>query len=127
MGQFDPIIQRTTEKLYEDERLRSHLTDDEAKVVLGWAEQWITAQVSTVKDTTQATQIAQNEYARVRQSVGTMNTLAAKPGALNLGDAVKALQLRMQPQTQAQGAQPRETVFKILTELLTKTWQTQGK
>lgn len=121
MNEFDQIIQRTTEKLYEDERLRSHLADDEAKIVLGWAEQWLTTQISSAHDSATATQIAQSEFGRVRQSVSAMNALATKPGALNLVDAVAAIQ----PTVQAQSALPRGTVFKLLTELLSTLWRMQ--
>lgn len=140
MGQFDSIIQRTVEKLYEDERLRSHLTDDEAKTVLGWAEQWLTTQISSAHDSNAATQIAQNEFARVRQAVSAMNTLAAKPGALNLADAVSAINpLAAKPgalnpadaataipaSMQAQGALPRETLFKLITQWIATLWRTR--
>lgn len=119
MGQFDSTIQRAVEKLYEDERLRSHLTDDEAKIVLGWAEQWLTAQIAAARDAAAAAQIAQTEMTRVRQSVNALNGLAAKPGMLNLADAVAAIQ----PAVQAQTAATRLQVFKLVTGLLTALWR----
>lgn len=122
MPSFDKVIQRTTERLYEDERLRSNFTDAEAKIVLGWAERWIRTRVSSAKDDATATQIAQSELAHVRQPIGAMNALAAKPGTLNLAEAVAALQ-----PPQAQSVLPRETVFKLLTAWLTTLWQTPEK
>ncbi|MBI5033068.1 MAG: hypothetical protein HZB51_21310 [Chloroflexi bacterium] len=119
MALFDKIIQQTTERLYEDERMRSNFTDDEAKIVLGWAQNWITSQVRTAKTEAQAQQIAQSESTRVRQTVGTLNTLAAKPGALNLNQAIAALE----PQVKLQQAMPREKVFKLLTEWVTLLWR----
>jgi len=119
MNGFDQIIQRTTEKLYEDERLRSHLTDDEAKVVLGWAENWIQSQVSSAADATIAAQIAQNEFARVKQTVSAMNDLAAKEGTLNLAQAVAALE----PQLKTQQVISRQDVFKLLTQLVGALWR----
>ncbi len=119
MELFDKIIQQSTERLYEDERLRSHLTDAEAKIVLGWAENWITTQVRAAKNETQAQQIAQTESTRVRQTVSTMNTLAAKEGALDLTQAIAALQ----PQGKIQQAMSREKVFKLLTEWVTLMWR----
>lgn len=132
MNKFDQIIQRTTEKLYEDERLRSHLSDDEAKVVLGWAENWIQSQVSSAKDETVAAQIAQSEFARVKQTVSAMNDLAVKEGMLNLAQAVAALNLApavaaLEPQIKTQQAMSRQDVFKLLTQLVGKKWQMQGK
>ena len=123
MEPFDQIIQRTTERLYQDERLRSHLTDDEAQVVLGWAESWLETQIAAASDDAHAAQIAQSEFARVRQTVGAMNALAAKEGALGLAEAVAALE----PQIKTAQALPRETIFKLLTQLVGTMWRLQGK
>jgi hypothetical protein len=121
MELVEAIIQRTVEKLYEDEHLRSNLNDDEAKVVLGWAEDWLTAQIGAAEDENRARQIAQNEWARVRHAVSTMNALAAQPGALRLSEAVAAFE----PQMQGTATWPRTTVLQLLTEFITTLWRTE--
>ena len=121
MAPFEKTIRQATERFYEDERLRSNFTDDESKIVLDWAQRWIASRVALAKNDADAAQIAQSEIARVRQSVTAINTLAAKPGALTLAEAVAALQ----PQVQAASVMPREQVFKLVTELLSAMWQLQ--
>lgn len=123
MELIQAVIQRTVEKLYEDEQLRSNLSDDEAKVVLGWAEDWLTAQISAADDENRARQIAQYEWTRVRHAVSTMNALAEQPGALRLSEAVAAFE----PQMQVASILPRERVFKLLTQFIATMWQTQTK
>ena len=119
MELFDQITQQMTQRLYEDERLRSHLTDDEAQIVLGWAEGWLETQIAAADNDTHAAQIAQNEFARLRQTVGAMNTLAAKEGALSLAEAVAVLE----PQVKIQQAMSRQDVFKLLTQLIGTLWR----
>ncbi len=121
MELIEAVIQRTVEKLYEDEQLRSNLNDEEAKVVLGWAEDWLTAQISAADDENRARQIAQNEWTRVRHAVSTINALAAQPGALRLSEAVAAFE----PHMQVASILPRERVFKLLTQFIATLWQTQ--
>ncbi len=119
MAQFDKIIQNAAEKLYEDERLRSNLTDSEAKIVLDWAAGWITQQVNAARDEAGATQVAQNELARVRQTTTALNALAAKDATPRLADAIAAID--------AGGAQTsatltREQVLSLATTLATSLW-----
>ena len=123
MEPFEKTIRRTTERLYEDEKLRTNLQDDEAKAVLGWAEDWLFAKISAADDDNQAKQIAQDELTRVRQAVTTMNTLAAKPGALKLSDMVAAFE----PQMQAMTATPRAQIFKMLTEVISVMWRARDE
>jgi len=121
MDEFDQITHRALERLYEDERLRSHLSDDEAKIVMGWAQSWIETQVSAADDPAHAAQIAQSEMARVCATVSAMNALGAKPGELTLAQAIAALE----PQVKIQQTIPRENIFKILTELISTLWRMQ--
>lgn len=119
MAQFDRIIQNAAEKLYEDERLRSNLTDSEAKIVLDWAAGWITAQVSAARDEASAKEVAQNELARVRQTTTALNALAAKDATPRLADVIAAID--------AGGAQTsatltREQVLSLATTLATSLW-----
>ncbi len=119
MELFEKIVQRTTEKLYEDERLRSNMNDDESRIVLGWAERWLATQISAAEDEASARKIAQDEFTRVRQTVGAINALAAKPGVPRLSEAVAALET----QAQATRMRSREEVFKLLTELTSTMWR----
>ena len=121
MPQFDKIVQRAAENLYGDERLRSNLTDGEAKIVLDWAVKWIGEQVNAARDEPTAQQIAQTELARVRQTATALNALAIKPGALRLADAVAALAAGVQT---AQ-ALPREQVFALATQFASALWKLQ--
>jgi hypothetical protein len=119
MEPFEKTIRRVSERLYEDEKLRANLADDEAQVVLGWAQEWLTNKIGAATDENQAQQIAQDELTRVRQAVTTINTLAAKPGALKLSEAVAAFE----PQMQAMTATPRAQVFKMLTQVISVMWR----
>lgn len=119
MAQFDTIIQNASESLLEDERLRSNLTDSEAKVVLDWALEWISAQVNAARDEASAKQIAQSELVRVRQIMSTINALAKQPGPLHLADAVAALDALLQ----ANRVLTREEIFSLLTALTSALWQ----
>jgi len=119
MALFENVIQRAAEKLYEDERLRSNLTDSEAKVVLDWATGWINERVSAARDEASAKQIAQGELGRVRQTVSAMNALAAKPGTLRLADAIATLDAALS----AKQAYTREEVFALITALTSAAWK----
>lgn len=119
MAQFDKIAQSAAESLYEDERLRSNMTDGEAKVVLDWALGWISSQVNAGRDEASAKQIAQSELARVRQTVNAINALAKQPSPLRLSDAIAALDASL-PSNRAFS---REEIFSLLTVLTSATWQ----
>ena len=119
MAQFERTIRRAVEQLYEDERLRSNLTDSEAKIVLDWAAGWIESQVSNAPDDTRAIQIAQSELARVRQTTNAINALAKKPGTLRLSDAVATLDASLS----AKQAYTREEVFALITALTSAAWK----
>ena len=118
MPQFDKVVQNATEKLYEDERLRSNLTDREAKIVLDWAERWVTEQVSAARDETAARQIAQNELTRVRQAATALNALAAQDATPRLADALAAIDSG----AQASAAMTREEVLALATTLASALW-----
>ncbi len=119
MGKFDKVVQNAAENLYGDERLRSNLTDDEAKLVLDWALGRITAQVEAARDEATAKLVAQKELTRVRPTLTAINTLARKSGPLRLADAVAALEMSLaagKPLT-------REETLTLLTALSDKLWQ----
>ncbi|MBI3914311.1 MAG: hypothetical protein HY327_09035 [Chloroflexi bacterium] len=70
------ILQGVAEQLMEDERLRSNLDDDEAKIVLDWAIAWLGAQINAAADAPAAAQIAGAELGRVRDALKAVNASA---------------------------------------------------
>ncbi len=116
---FERVMEKVTETLYGDEQLRSNLTDDEAKIVLDWARQWIGAQVSAARDEASAKQIAQSELTRVRKTVRAINTFAKPPGVLRLADGVAGIESSLV------GSVPlsREQVLALLVTLAGAAWQ----
>ena len=123
MPPFDPIIQTAVEKLYEDERLRSNLTDRESKIVLDWAEHWVIEQVNAARDETAARQIAQNELTRVRQAATALNALAAQDATPRLADALAAIDSG----AQASAAMTREEVLALATTLASALWTLRAR
>ena len=120
---FEKIIQRVAEPLYEDERLRSNLADDEAKVVLDWAVHWIEEQMVPAKDESSAKQLAQRALERVRPVISAIDAFAAHPGELRLSDAVAALESLLVGNQKLS----RPQVFGLLTILAGATWRVQSK
>ncbi len=77
----DAILQGVAEQLMEDERLRSNLDDDEAKIILDWAIAWLGAQITPAADAPTAAQIAGAELARVRDALKAVNASAKESSA----------------------------------------------
>jgi hypothetical protein len=120
MAKYDQVVRNASESLLEDERLRSNLTDREAKIVLeDWALEWLETRINTARSEASAKQIAKNELARVRAVVSAINALAKKPGALRLAESVGALEesLRASP------AYTREEIFALLAALTSAAWK----
>ncbi len=122
MVPFDQVIQSTAENLFGDERLRSNLADDEAKIVLDWALGRITARVKTARDEATARLIAQNELARVRPVLAAINSLAKKPGTPRLADAVAAVE----PSVAVGQPLSRAEIMTLLTLIADKVWQARA-
>jgi hypothetical protein len=120
---FDKITQSISEQLYGDEKLRSNLADDEAKVVLDWAVHWIEEQMGSAKDESSAKQLAQRALARVRPVISAINAFAAHPGELRLSDVVATLE----PLLVGNQKLSRPQVFGLLTILAGATWQVQSE
>ncbi len=70
------IAERASESLYEDEKLRSNLTDTQAETVLGWASDWLDKQVNAAPNDAAAQKIAQTQGQKVRKIVSALNSLA---------------------------------------------------
>ena len=73
------IAERASENLYEDESLRSNLTDEQAEIVLRWASDWIAERAAAAKDEAAAAQTVARELTRVRAVIKGLNNLAAGP------------------------------------------------
>lgn len=116
--QVEHVAQPAAENLYEDERLRSNLSDSEASIVLNWAVQWIQGRLKEIVNDKTAAVVLQNETKRVRQAIASFNELAQKPGMIKLADAVNVLE----PPLQAQSLD-RDQVFRLLTEMTSITWK----
>lgn len=99
MQKYEQAVQSAAESLYGDERLRSNLTDSEAKVLLDWAVSWVAAQVNAARDEVGAKKIAQTELVRVRQVAGALNALAAKNAAPHLDEVIAAIRSGAQSST----------------------------
>ncbi len=113
------VAESASEALYEDERLRSNLTDSEANVVLTWATDWLTEQVNAASDATKAQQIAQREAARVRAALSAFNALGKQGTSLNLAEALAAVA----PVLESDPPFTREEIFTLLTALTSAAWQ----
>ena len=122
MQKYEQPIQRAAESLYGDERLRSNLTDSEAKIILDWAVSWVAGQVSAASDETSAKQIAQTELARVRQISSALNGLAAKNAIPRLEDAIAAINTS----TPTSAPLTREQVLSLATLFATAMWKIRG-
>ncbi len=72
------IAERASESLYEDEKLRSNLTDAQAETVLNWASDWLATQVCAASNDAAAQKIAQARVQQVRKIVSAVNALAGK-------------------------------------------------
>ena len=91
MQKYEQAVRSAAESLYGDERLRSNLTDSQAKIILEWAVGWVAGQVNAAKDEVSAKQIAQGELTRVRQIASSLNALAAKNAAPRLDEVIAAI------------------------------------
>ncbi len=96
MASFDKVVSSAAENLLGDERLRSNLTDDVAKVAMDWALARVQAQASTAKDEATAKQNVQGELTRVRPILIAVNQVFAKQAAPNVADVVAALKPLLQ-------------------------------
>ncbi len=92
MAPFERIVSRIAEQLLEDERLRSNLTDAEAKTVLDWGLMWLERQIAQARDEEQARRIAASAALRVRQVLETINEGTATRQKGDLSSALKRIE-----------------------------------
>ncbi len=111
------IAERAGESLYEDEKLRSNMTDAEAEIVLNWASEWLSSQVSAAPDEGTAQQIAQVKGQQVRKVVSALNKLC-KNEKMTLAQGASALEPLMT------GGKPlaRKDILTLLTTLTSAAW-----
>ena len=112
------VAERASENLYEDESLRSNLTDEQAEIVLRWASDWISESAGAAKDDAAAAQIVAKESARVRAVIKALNKLAAGPTP-TLAKAVDTLGAGLA------GGKPfaLEEVLTLSTTIATAAWK----
>jgi hypothetical protein len=113
------IAERATEALYEDEALRSKLTDREAQIILKWATDWITDRASAAQDEASAEQIVTTETARVRDVIRALNDPGKSRGASALVRMVTALE----PLLHSGKPFSREEALSLATVLMTAAWK----
>jgi hypothetical protein len=121
MGVYDQVIQRAAEKLMEDERLRSNLTDDEANLLLNWAIEWVKRRVSAAPDEATACQTAQAEIARLRPAMAKINDLLAGDKTPSLVNAIQILGLSG-AKSVISGTLDCKSFIKAVTSHLTEEW-----
>ncbi len=96
MASFDKVVSSAAENLLGDERLRSNLADNVAKVAMDWALARVQAQASSAKDEATAKQNVQSELTRVRPVLIAVNQVFAKQAVPNVPDLVAALRPLLQ-------------------------------
>ncbi|GEM_PF-2424100 len=102
-GAASPALEGAIEGLYEDEGLRSNLSDDEANILLGWGEQQLTAAAdpAAAKGAVQATIKAVNGLVGERANLdgnGLAAAIAAvvsSAGGIGDGKALAAESLKL--------------------------------
>ncbi len=112
------IAEKASESLYEDEALRSNLTDHEAQLVLKWATDWIAGRVSAAQDEASAERIVAAETARVRAALKVLNSLGKGKGATSLVRMISALE----PVLNSGQPFSREEVLALATDFATFAW-----
>ncbi len=115
-------VERASESLYEDERLRSNLTDAEAEVILTWATDWLADRASAARDEAGAQRIVQAETPRVRAALAAMNDAVAGSSAPTLAQAIAMLE----PTLTGDKPFTREELLTLLSSLAGAAWKARG-
>lgn len=118
MQKYEQAVRNAAESLYGDERLRSNMTDGEAKIILDWAVGWVAGQVNAARDEVGAKQIAQNELTRVRQIASALNALVAKNATPRLDEAIAAIRSG----APASAALTTEQILSLATSFTAALW-----
>ena len=72
-SKYKSVVQGAADRLLEDEALRSNLTDDEAKMLIHWAIEWLESRVDPARDQATARRAAQAEMGRLRPALQEIN------------------------------------------------------
>lgn len=99
-GRMSPALSAALEGLYEDERLRSELTDDEASILLGWAQARLeeTSSLLTSGADRPATDGLLQEYVqRLLNATREVNDLVGERGSLSNEALAERLRLLLSP------------------------------
>lgn len=105
MAPFERILSRASEQLLEDERLRSNLTDAEAKTLLDWGLTWLERQVVQARDEEDARRIAASTVPRLREVVAAINGVIGTKKRGDLSGGLKRIEIllgRQQSPTRAE-------------------------
>ena len=111
-------MQGAAERLLEDEALRSNLTDDEAKMLIHWAIEWLESHVDPARDQATARQAAQAEMERLRPALQEINRRLA---ASETPDAGVILGLTSSGAT-ASAPPDRKTLIRSLIAQKVEAW-----
>lgn len=123
MGKYDKLVQSAAEKLIEDERLRSNLTDEEANLLVDWAIRWLEDRLARVRDEATARQIAQAEVTRLRPAMSKINDSLAGGKMPALSAALQTLGLTRS--RAATNPLDRKGLIQSLTAHLAEAWRKQ--
>ncbi len=94
-AEIKKLAQRAAERLLEDERLRSHLTDEQAKTLLDWGLAQLSAQMDNLTQAStpiEAKNSVDNLTGRLRQTLVGINDLVGNKDSLSQGEVAAKLQ-----------------------------------
>ncbi len=119
MAEYEAIVSNASESLLGDERLRSNLTDEEARIAIDWALGWLEKRICSARNEGDAKVIAQSELKRLRAFLAAINGVAAQPQAWSLSNTLSKTQAAIE------GEKPfsRTEVFSLLFTLVEAAWQ----
>jgi len=121
MSAYDKIVKSTAERLMEDERLRSNLADDEAKLLIDWALAWLEGRAVKANNEAAARQMVQTEMTRLRPAMHKINDLLVEGKTPALSHAVQALGLPANKT--ATNPLDRKGLIRALTAQLAESWK----
>jgi hypothetical protein len=91
---FENLLENAAEKLVSNERLRSHLTDDEFTPCLDWALAKLTEAVAKAKDKEAAQKILAKELPAVEQVLKVINDSLQEGTKLSLKLPKKKIEVK---------------------------------
>ncbi len=113
---FDNIAEKAVEQLYEDESLRSNLTDDQAAKVAEWTAKWARGRLDAAADEPDARQIMKLALAQVRPVIKGVNAFAARGGKWNVSEVLAALEPVLKSNKELPPTQVAELIAALASE-----------